>query len=248
MARAPGGLLDEGGVRRRVGTAAWPGHGVGERHFYCALWGRITGSSDSDEAARLALANPAFSPGTQPEMAFFASHNTSSERWPLPVMAPDAEQLPSPAQDRAVDRSRYIARRLYVSHFLSTWNSRLFEFGAVLFIAAVYPDTLLPASIYALARAASAIFLSPVLGYYVDTGNRLQVVRVSILGQRLSTTISCCGFLLLVSDLRNERIEIAVLVVLALLSCIEKLCSVLNTIAVERDWVCYKRTWIFAGS
>lgn len=76
--------------------------------------------------------------------------------------------------------STRIARRLYTSHFLSTWNSRVFEFGAVLYLATVFPGTLLPMSVYALTRGLSAILFAPAIGHYVDTGNRLQVVRVSI--------------------------------------------------------------------
>ena len=76
--------------------------------------------------------------------------------------------------------SRTYNRQLYVSHFLSTWNVRGFEFGAVLFLATIFPGTLLPMSIYALVRAASAILLSPVVGRYIDSGGRLQVIRVSI--------------------------------------------------------------------
>lgn len=73
-----------------------------------------------------------------------------------------------------------VSRRLYASHFLSTWNSRVFEFGAVLYLAAVFPGTLLPMSLYALVRGVSAIIFAPAVGWYIDTGNRLQVVRVSI--------------------------------------------------------------------
>lgn len=72
------------------------------------------------------------------------------------------------------------ARRLYVSHFLSTWNSRVFEFGAVLYLASIFPGTLLPMSVYALMRGLSAVVFASAVGHYVDTGNRLQVVRVSI--------------------------------------------------------------------
>lgn len=72
------------------------------------------------------------------------------------------------------------ARRLYVSHFLSTCNSRVFEFGSVLYLATIFPGTLLPMSVYAVARGASAILLSSVVGQYIDTGNRLKVVRLSI--------------------------------------------------------------------
>ena len=76
--------------------------------------------------------------------------------------------------------SAKLTRALYVSHFLSTCNARIFEFGAVLFLADLYFGTLLPASVYALVRAASAILLSPSVGYHVDTGDRLTVVRLSI--------------------------------------------------------------------
>lgn len=73
-----------------------------------------------------------------------------------------------------------IARRLYLSHFLSTWNSRVFEFGAVLYLAIIFPGTLLPMSIYAFTRGLSAIVFAPSVGLYIDTGNRMQVVRLSI--------------------------------------------------------------------
>ena len=73
-----------------------------------------------------------------------------------------------------------IPRQLYVSHFLSAWNVRGFEFGAVLFLATVFPGTLLPMSVYALVRAASAIVFSPFVGRYIDSGNRLQAIRISI--------------------------------------------------------------------
>jgi iron-regulated transporter 1 len=76
--------------------------------------------------------------------------------------------------------SSSIKQRLYVSHSLSTWNSRVFEFGAVLYLADVFPNTLLPMSVYAFTRGAAAILLSPAVGQYIDMGNRLQVVRVSI--------------------------------------------------------------------
>jgi iron-regulated transporter 1 len=73
-----------------------------------------------------------------------------------------------------------LATRLYVSHFLSTWNSRVFEFGAVLYLATIFPGTLLPISVYAIVRGVAAIAGSSAVGRYVDTGDRLEVVRVSI--------------------------------------------------------------------
>ena len=63
---------------------------------------------------------------------------------------------------------------------MSTMNSRMFEFGAVLFIASVFPGTLLPASIYAMVRGLAAVGLGRAVGKFLDGSERLQVVRVSI--------------------------------------------------------------------
>lgn len=138
-------------------------------------------------------------------------------------------------QNRTDSDIRY---RLYVSHFLSTWNSRVFEFGAVLMLAHIYADTLLPASLYALVRAASAICLSPMVGRHVDREDRLKVLRRSIVGQRVAVILSCPGFWILgkASSLANGSGQI-LFSIMAVLACVEKLHSIMNLIAVERDWV-----------
>ncbi|KAI6908984.1 putative Ferriportin iron efflux transporter [Hortaea werneckii] len=107
-------------------------------------------------------------------------------------------------------------RLLYTSHLLSTWNSRVFEFGAFLFLASIYPQTLLPASIYAMSRALFAVLLSSATGYAVDRFPRLSSDRAS-------------------NDESSNQLWL--LLPLCLLATAEKLGSVMNTIAVERDWV-----------
>ncbi|KAK3376095.1 Ferroporti-1 [Lasiosphaeria ovina] len=135
--------------------------------------------------------------------------------------------------------------RLYTSHFLSTWNSRLFEFGAVLFLASIFPHTLLPMSVYALARSAAAIVLAQPVGACIDRGHRLKVVRASIVGQRLAVALSCAVFVALfqrrsalgAAGPTAVSLETALLTVAVVLACVEKLCSTVNLVAVERDWV-----------
>ena len=131
-----------------------------------------------------------------------------------------------------------IRRRLYISHSLSTWNSRVFEYGAVLFLARIFPGTLLPSSVYALVRAASAICCAPLVGRYVDQGNRLSVVRLSIVGQRGAVIVSCLGFLALSTAVLDvPGLRLLLIIMLVLLACVEKICSIMNIIAIERDWV-----------
>jgi len=84
--------------------------------------------------------------------------------------------------------SYHVRNKLYVSHFLSTWNSRLFEFGAVLFISTIFPGTLFPASIYALTRSASVVVCSTFIGRLIDRSERMHLIRLSI--SKLSSLVN----------------------------------------------------------
>ncbi|KDN70432.1 putative iron transporter [Colletotrichum sublineola] len=102
------------------------------------------------------------------------------------------------------------ARRLYLSHFLSTWNSRMFEFAAVLYLATIFPGTLLPMSLYALTR----VF------------------------QRLAVSASCAVFYVLFIRLPvSDHGRAGLLTLLSVLACAEKLYSIINMVSVEKDWV-----------
>ncbi|KAK1063710.1 hypothetical protein LTR33_012237 [Friedmanniomyces endolithicus] len=85
--------------------------------------------------------------------------------------------------------NRQTHRLLYTSHFLSTWNSRLFEFGV---------------------------------------------------GQRVAVTLSSALLLAMtyfVTLRESERYSYSLLAILCILAAVEKLSAVINTIAIERDWV-----------
>lgn len=95
------------------------------------------------------------------------------------ALLPTSAEAVAPANG-ATTKTQPVLTRLYISHTLSAWNSRMFEFGAVLFLASIFPGTLLYASIYALVRALSAVVLSSWLGARVDQSDRLVTLRHSI--------------------------------------------------------------------
>ncbi|EWY79956.1 hypothetical protein FOYG_16898 [Fusarium oxysporum NRRL 32931] len=160
---------------------------------------------------------------------YVSAHDESSP------LLPDSQQAQHPSNHRV---PASIARRLYLSHFLSTWNSRVFEFGAVLYLATIFPGTLMPMSVYAFVRGLSAIIFAPTVGLYIDTGNRLQVVRVSIVFQRAVVATSCAIFYILLKCLPvDSPVGIGLLSAVTLFACIEKLCSIMNLVSVEKDWV-----------
>ncbi|OJI95974.1 hypothetical protein ASPVEDRAFT_121933 [Aspergillus versicolor CBS 583.65] len=149
----------------------------------------------------------------------------------------DSEPLISngaPASSRSSASNRVLLR-LYTSHFLSTWNSRMFEFGAVVFLASIFPGTLLYASVYALVRSLFAVVLSSWLGATVDRLNRLSAIRHSIIWQRIPVAVSCiCLGILLRSP--PAHLSWILFTALVLLAGVEKLAATANTVAVERDW------------
>jgi iron-regulated transporter 1 len=156
------------------------------------------------------------------------------------ISSPPLPPLPSlPQQNSENEHRSSTARKLYISHFLSTWNMRLFEFGAVLFLANIYPNTLLPMSIYALVRALAAVLLSPFIGQYIDRTDRLISIRFSIVGQRCAVICSCLLFWAMMekADILPAWIDGLALTLLSVLACVEKLCATANTVSVERDWV-----------
>ncbi|KAI4706660.1 hypothetical protein J4E89_008727 [Alternaria sp. Ai002NY15] len=136
---------------------------------------------------------------------------------------------------------RHLLTKLYTSHVLSTWNARTFEFGAVIFLAKIFPGTLFFASCYALFRSLAAAVLGSWIGGLVDRKDRLWVVRQSIVWQRVSVAGSC-AILVAMLGLGGEEKDIGMVtyglfLISVVLACIEKLAFVANTVSVERDWI-----------
>ncbi len=106
---------------------------------------------------------------------------------PPSIPSPRSPSPPSPSPHHAhlphKNKNKKVVWRLYLSHFLSTWNSRTFEFGAVLFLAQTFVGTLTYASVYALVRSLAAVTLSSWVGQRLDRVDRLVAVRHSI-GER----------------------------------------------------------------
>ncbi|KAJ5101872.1 hypothetical protein NUU61_004094 [Penicillium alfredii] len=151
------------------------------------------------------------------------------------ALLPTSAEAVTPA-NWATTEAQPVLTRLYISHTLSTWNSRMFEFGAVLFLASIFPGTLLYASIYALVRALSAVVLSSWLGARVDQSDRLVALRHSIVWQRVPVAASCLCFLALLMPMDSWVMTTGLFVLVGLLACMEKLAAAANTVAVERDW------------
>lgn len=108
------------------------------------------------------------------------SENGCTSNEPLFGENTTREEPPNREPSNQTTLTSSIKRKLYISHFLSTWNARMFEFGAVLFLVAAFPGTLLYTSAYALVRSLAVALLSSALGRRIDRFDRLKVLRSSI--------------------------------------------------------------------
>ncbi|KAI9738943.1 MAG: hypothetical protein M1818_005257 [Claussenomyces sp. TS43310] len=155
--------------------------------------------------------------------------------------------------------SRAQARHLYVSHLLSTWNARTYEFAAILFTAATYPDTLAASAIRGIVTTIASICVSSSVGRWIDGApNRLNALLTTITTNRLSVMAACaCWYFMVGSESGNvhERAvffftaprqsqssnsEIwrgSLFATVVILGIFEKLSGAGNLLSMERDWV-----------
>lgn len=119
-------------------------------------------------------------------------HDSTSDTTCLISELPHAANAHADADPPPSDRAA-VSRALFASHALSALNARLFEFGAVLYLADAFPGSLAPMSAYALARGGAAVVLGGMVGGWVDEGGRLGVVRGSI-GECLMPVWGWMGF------------------------------------------------------
>lgn len=130
-----------------------------------------------------ALLNNFSSNGRKDDVSVMKHTTMSKSRSPSPAPSSHRPFLLGPNDDGVGKKTSgftHIRLRLYISHFLSTWNSRMFEFAAFLFLAAVFPGTLLYASIYALTRSFAVFLLSSSIGKLMDGSDRLVTIKHSI--------------------------------------------------------------------
>src|SRR6201989_1492486 len=102
---------------------------------------------------------------------------------------------------------------LYISHFLTSWADRLYEFASYLFIIEIFKESLLFPSIYGFTVTVCAIFLSNYVGRYVDIISRLKIVRITMIVQKTSIIISCFMFIWMLLSDKNKIIKYIIVVI-----------------------------------
>ncbi|OIW29133.1 hypothetical protein CONLIGDRAFT_599002 [Coniochaeta ligniaria NRRL 30616] len=140
------------------------------------------------------------------------------------------------------------AWNLYVSHALSTWNARGYEFAVILFTAEAYPNTLQAASLRTVIVYSALILFSSSVGRWVEISpDRLKTLSTTIIINRGSVILASVFWLLILVPTHDPEeldgpainpLHKAVYFMAAIgLGIVERLSSSANLISMERDWV-----------
>src|SRR5579859_3143165 len=160
----------------------------------------------------------------------------ASRRSALTLQTKPSTDLGSTTPPPAPARHKWSLLLFYSSHFLFTWNDRVWEFAAVILLIAAYPETLLPSSVFGLASTASAIIFSPSIGRWFDSTQRLKSVRWSIIVQRFVVSGGCVCLWAMITEIEQKSLKDGVFALVIMLGCFAKLAFVGKTVGIERDW------------
>ena len=203
----------------------------------------------SMEDGGISLRSPAVAGDAEPSEA---AVGTSEPQGPLP-------QTARPLDRKALvvllvqHLSKYpiaklLLRVLVLNTFCdSSWGLRTAEFAVYLFLVILFPDTLLPASIYGFVTTGIAIFLSGWAGQLVDEHHNLGIVRASIVFIKCAACVQYGSSLVLLYRLGNTitattrpwstPLTSGLFSLIVLGGCVHTLAGTSTSVAVEREWI-----------
>eukprot|EP01062_Namystynia_karyoxenos_P084224 TRINITY_DN9863_c0_g1_i1.p1 TRINITY_DN9863_c0_g1~~TRINITY_DN9863_c0_g1_i1.p1 ORF type:complete len:596 (+),score=120.11 TRINITY_DN9863_c0_g1_i1:101-1888(+) len=135
-------------------------------------------------------------------------------------------------------------RLLYVSHFLSAFGDRMWQFAVPLLFMDIWTETLLPSAATGFAVSGSCVLLMPYVGSIIDrSSSRLATMRWAIIGEAVCITLAAALFWPFVNSIHDgasapilSSVSDISLVGIILLSVGAELTMRGGTLSLERDW------------
>lgn len=138
--------------------------------------------------------------------------------------------------------------KLYVSHSLSTFGDRLWQFAVPVLFMTIWNDTLLPGALFGFAVDLLTAFVLPSVGSWVDAVPRRRCMAIAIFGEASSMVCAAIAFGVMLTvlpeqvegeDWKSPPLTPALGVCYGLVvvcSCITEIAMQAGTIALETDW------------
>lgn len=125
-----------------------------------------------------------------------------------------------------------------ISFFFSAFGDRLWNFAVGLYLVKLTPGSLQLTAIYGLVVAATAIFISPAIGGWIDRTPRLRAVGLLLVLANLFVLLCALCILAYLKQLTKDTIALKVLQgVIILFGALANLAGVGEKICVSKDWL-----------
>ncbi|KAI8913490.1 Ferroporti-1 [Gorgonomyces haynaldii] len=171
-------------------------------------------------------------------------HPVAVERFQEPVETnvdqnqPLQDQLTNSNEEKLAAKAE---KAMVQSYFFTMWNARADSWAISLFLSLLFPDTLLPISIYSFACSISCLIFGPVIGWIVDHSSRLHTVSFGIITQKILICSSAFLLLLRLGFTFDDQIPPHLTLdwhfyVLVLNGSMLQVANLISRIAIERDW------------
>eukprot|EP01065_Artemidia_motanka_P035902 TRINITY_DN43806_c0_g1_i1.p1 TRINITY_DN43806_c0_g1~~TRINITY_DN43806_c0_g1_i1.p1 ORF type:complete len:502 (+),score=148.66 TRINITY_DN43806_c0_g1_i1:106-1611(+) len=135
---------------------------------------------------------------------------------------------------------------LYLTHFLSTFGDRMWQFAVPMLFQDLWTQSLLRPAVFAFGVCLACFLAMPLIGKYVDRTPRREAMRVFICAEAIAIVVSAAFFLVLLGCqhtegdqvLMDDSLAVDVFLLLLLLSAaVAELTARGGTMALEKDWV-----------
>nr|XP_039252339.1 solute carrier family 40 member 1-like [Styela clava] len=130
------------------------------------------------------------------------------------------------------------SKLIYVSHFLSAWGDRMWNFAVAIFLMDLASESLLLPAVFGLTLSGSVLMFGPLVGEWIDRSPRLRAAQTSLITQ--NSTVAACAIILLVqkiAHIESNAFLLFVKISAVFLGAIARLASVASSIIVQKDWI-----------
>ena len=142
-----------------------------------------------------------------------------------------------------IDRAREAPMYLYISHFVSTFDDRLWQFAVPIMLMDVWKETLFPAAAVTFTTNIVTCIVMPYVGAWSDSQDRMKVLGISIFGESCSIIIA--AFLLYCVAAVSEDpdypvwtlTETVLFTLLCLANAATEISMRIGQQSLEKDWV-----------
>ena len=125
---------------------------------------------------------------------------------------------------------------LILSYFFTAWNTRADAWAITLFLSIIYPNTLLPSSIYFFSTSLTVFLIIPIITAHINMFDKLKIAVSLILMQKICIINSAALLWFKAASAHKDFRPDCIFLAIVFNGCILQLANSNSKIIIEKDW------------